>query len=127
MSFFSNPFKLHRAAARYPSYAGRDAGGGPKLPKNMPPAMAEAFMRHFGNKQAPQAAPQAAPQGGLRGMIQGIAARRGQVMGAAPAAPPTATGGMPRMGGGAATPQPRLAGYADGGKVINRKPNGKRC
>lgn len=39
-------------------------------------------------------------------------------------------GGTPGFygpGGAGVAPQGRVAGYADGGKVINRKPNGKKC
>jgi hypothetical protein len=50
-------------------------------------------------------------------MARGAQQRRQQM--AMPTAAP--------MGGGGAPTQARVAGYADGGKVIDRKPNGKKC
>lgn len=61
------------------------------------------------------------PQGGLFSGIQRVA-QAAQQRQAAPAPTPAApmTGGRPQ-------PRGRVAGYADGGKVIDRKPNGKKC
>ena len=62
--------------------------------------------------------PQQGGFGGLGGMLGAAMQRRMQPQ---PYGRPT---GYTFLGGG---PQGRIAGYADGGKVVNRKPNGKRC
>lgn len=65
------------------------------------------------------------PQGGPSGMLQGIAARRAQLGGGAPAAAPAAAPAGVMPGGGQVAGGVRM--YSDGGKVFDRKPNGKRC
>lgn len=84
-------------------------------PMNNPQAQATGGRGMFGRVAGvlQQAQQNRAPSAGPSGMLQGIAARRAALGGGAPA------GAAPQAG------QVRM--YSDGGKVFDRKPNGKRC
>lgn len=100
-------------------------GGGKPDPRYSTMPAGRTIVKGGMDTQAPVAA--GTPDVTLKDKAALAAIRAGQSFNAG--MQPAAPAGRQGLGGmfGAAMRRGRIAGYADGGKVINRKPNGKRC
>jgi hypothetical protein len=115
MGFFAGPMKAKIAGM----FGGMNGAGARPMNPRMPAGIGQRLQAARAQRSA-LASGAGAPSGGFRATAL-KAAQAAQASRGAMRPPPVAGGG------GGMAPQGKIAGYADGGKVVSRKPNGKAC